>query len=476
MLQYISSKDIYQFIKIIREYFKVHQLQTVTANDLWAIIDKDNSSKLRDHTNPTYNIPNLKKLMHTWIKEMHYPVLKVIRNYHNNMVMMLQENHNILDRNQWWIPVTYTTQTELEFTDILPKLWLQPGVQNLIIEETVQKNEWIIANLQQAGYYRVNYDPTNWRLIIDYLNHEDYWKIDVLNRAQIIDNAYHLMTIQQLDYDIFLNLTNYLSQEMDYVAWYPMLKILEYLSPFLPLEESTPLKDHMLKILNKILANIKYEELEDEDYFTICLRQELAKWACILDDPYYKQLANTRLTQHLEDPVQNKLLSGWKEWTYCNGLNIASKITWLKFWNAYTKLSNNRMLHIISCSGGFANPNLQLNTKALKHVTKSFRLHECINLFYFVITMNEKDLDSTLANLGNHIVYCKNTSDDIIKVITVIINHLYFEYQLLKVLNFVNCNVNAKRHIAHIKHTILTREYYIKIHKMTFLKIIKNWI
>lgn len=75
-----------------------------------------------------------------------------------------------------------------------------------------------------------------------YLNSENYSKIDVLNRAQIIDDAYHLMMMHKLDYDIFINLTSYLARETDYVAWYPMFKIFEYLSPLLPLEEATHLK------------------------------------------------------------------------------------------------------------------------------------------------------------------------------------------------------------------------------------------
>ncbi|EZA50666.1 Aminopeptidase N [Ooceraea biroi] len=539
---------------------------TVTANDLWAIIDKDNSSKLRDHTNPTYNIPNLKKLMHTWIKEMHYPVLKVIRNYHNNMVMMLQENHNILDRNQWWIPVTYTTQTELEFTDILPKLWLQPGVQNLIIEETVQKNEWIIANLQQAeeyylqtcetiigkilfalllssnviliaaeenpfvkysdyevlelvedtlprnaepqvynmnltlnrtpdglsikgqsiisfriyipinflrfhyfgnitkaslqlfgnkadsernivsniscideiahtidlslekmlepgylrvatpdhlwsqmqialqdseyentniilktvmdswtkqqnypivtvernnnaeiniclyyvksksfslqrswwipitftiqnkfdfhntvpyawltpeksciplepirknnwiivnlqqtGYYRVKYEQWNWQLLAKYLNSKKYENIHVLNRAQIIDDAYYFMMTEELDCDMFFFITKYLSQELNFKAWYPMLKIFEYISPYLSFPESASLQNHMLAIINSVLERITYEESDSDDIYTIFLRQELAKWACILDDFDCKKIANIKLVEYLTD-------------------------------------------------------------------------------------------------------------------------------------------------------------------------------
>jgi len=50
------------------------------------------------------------------------------------------------------------------------------------------------------------------------------------------------MMRKQLDCDMFIKLTNYLSREIDYIAWYPMFKNFEYFSSFLPFEESYSLK------------------------------------------------------------------------------------------------------------------------------------------------------------------------------------------------------------------------------------------
>lgn len=82
------------------------------------------------------------------------------------------------------------------------------------------------------GYYRVNYDDLNWRKIANYLNSDNYTKIHVLNRAQIIDDAYHLVMARQLDIEIFLNLTNYLSRETDLIALYPFFNILRLTAGF----------------------------------------------------------------------------------------------------------------------------------------------------------------------------------------------------------------------------------------------------
>lgn len=62
----------------------------------------------------------------------------------------------------------------------------------------------------------------------------------------------------------------------------------------------------MMKIVNGALSIITYTQPENEDYLTTCLRQELARWACILDDVHCKKLANNWLVKYLISPLRNK--------------------------------------------------------------------------------------------------------------------------------------------------------------------------
>lgn len=68
------------------------------------------------------------------------------------------------------------------------------------------------------GFYRVNYDERNWNLIIQQLI-EDPREISVINRAQLIDDAFNLARAGLLDYSVTFNLTRYLRYETEYVAW-----------------------------------------------------------------------------------------------------------------------------------------------------------------------------------------------------------------------------------------------------------------
>lgn len=84
-----------------------------------------------------------------------------------------------------------------------------------------------------VGYYRVNYDNTNWGLIAAYLNSENYTNINAINRAQLIDDAFTLSRSGRLQYEVVLKLFEYLSKETDYVPLYSFSRGLTYLDRLL---------------------------------------------------------------------------------------------------------------------------------------------------------------------------------------------------------------------------------------------------
>lgn len=69
----------------------------------------------------------------------------------------------------------------------------------------------------------------NWERIISYLKSEDYQKINLLNRAQLLDDAFNLARSNRLYYDIPLDLSAYLIQETDYIPWYSFLTAFDFL-------------------------------------------------------------------------------------------------------------------------------------------------------------------------------------------------------------------------------------------------------
>lgn len=83
--------------------------------------------------------------------------------------------------------------------------------------------------LSISGFYRVNYEADNWKLLIKHLNSDKYMDISSVTRAQLIDDSLELARGGRLSYDTALNLTTYLTKERDYVAWQSALNNFEYL-------------------------------------------------------------------------------------------------------------------------------------------------------------------------------------------------------------------------------------------------------
>lgn len=131
---------------------------TAVSNNLWAAMQDALRENLESKFRYEQNI-NLTSLMIGWMKQKHYPVVMIIRDYEKSWITMRLESYNPSDmQDVWMIPMTFTAQTRPSFerTSLNNVHWLKctsigwpTAGFHLIIEE----DGWIIANLQQAGEY-----------------------------------------------------------------------------------------------------------------------------------------------------------------------------------------------------------------------------------------------------------------------------------------------------------------------------------
>jgi len=111
-----------------------------------------------DKSDVPHNAYRLKEVMDTWIKQSDFPVVYVTRNNDTNKIILTQEHflakneNETINDNKWWIPFTFATQTNPDFSNTLPTHWLKPQDRNITIDG-IDPNDWIIVNLQQMGEY-----------------------------------------------------------------------------------------------------------------------------------------------------------------------------------------------------------------------------------------------------------------------------------------------------------------------------------
>lgn len=96
-------------------------------------------------------------------------------------------------------------------TDRLPKVWLSPKRPTVAIDGPNGNDIWVLVNLEYCGYYRVNYDETGWNLLADQLL-KNHTAIPLLNRAQLIDDAFVLAKSKYVSYPVIMKLIEYLGQ------------------------------------------------------------------------------------------------------------------------------------------------------------------------------------------------------------------------------------------------------------------------
>ena len=106
-----------------------------------------------------------------------------LRNYSSKTALVGQSRFlltpvtgNETDNNDytWWVPLSMTTPS-LGFDKTSPDAWLNPAQAETPMEiEMDIGDEPLIVNVQQTGFYRVNYDHTNWDMLSTALvnNHE----------------------------------------------------------------------------------------------------------------------------------------------------------------------------------------------------------------------------------------------------------------------------------------------------------------
>lgn len=162
-------------------------------------------------------------MMSGWEKQSGFPYVTVTRNGIN---LKFEQNRfmytNRTSANLWWIPISYVVGANSDFSDTKPDFWIH-GIRSVTIQgNSVTKNfttsDWVIVNTQQTGFYRVNYDQSLWKLIIEQLN-SNFNKVHVLNRAQLVDDSFNLARAGLINFDVVFGIFNYLEVETDYIPW-----------------------------------------------------------------------------------------------------------------------------------------------------------------------------------------------------------------------------------------------------------------
>ncbi|XP_042311855.1 aminopeptidase Q [Sceloporus undulatus] len=198
------------FFKALHSYLNEFSFSNAIQDDLWNHIQK-----VIDGQNDIHLPARVKAIMDTWTCQVGFPVLTV--NFSTGNISQEQfwsEKVKNNTNNTWIIPISWIRNGTVQ-----PLVWLNER-SKIFPEMKMSDSEydWIILNVNMTGYYRINYDQMYWRRLAKVLEN-DPKVIPVVNRLQLMADAFKMSWSGYTEYDTPLYLTKYLEKEDDILVW-----------------------------------------------------------------------------------------------------------------------------------------------------------------------------------------------------------------------------------------------------------------
>lgn len=273
----------------------------------------------------------MKDLIDSWSTKSGYPLITVTRNDKNEITFTQTKFSFKVDADAdetWIVPINMATATDSDFEETKPALWLTKKTETLKPAEKDPKwteEDWVVVNIQETGFYRVNYDDKLWEQIVAKLKTDKFTDIHEFNRAQLVDDVLNLARANIQKYQAVFTLLEYMKNETSFVPWASASSGLRYLQRQLLGTKSYDHFNHFVKdmvapLYEKLGSHDKEdkEKLADKHARTIAI-----DWACRTGDETCIKDTQDRVRKVIDDPTQ-EIEPDVRYIVYCNGLREAT--------------------------------------------------------------------------------------------------------------------------------------------------------
>ncbi|KAL7854473.1 hypothetical protein SRHO_G00166630 [Serrasalmus rhombeus] len=340
------------FVSGLSAYLKQFPYGNTVYSDLWGklqeVVDSD----------PAVKLPaSVTEIMNRWILQMGYPVVTI-----DTQTGRISQKHFLLDSEaepdrpsvynyQWFVPIKW-----MKNGTAMGQHWL---LEKTATHEPMRTNsEWVLANVNVSGFYRVNYDSQNWQRLLSQLT-SDHSVIPVINRAQIVDDVFNLARAKIININVALSATRYLSEEREYMPWGSTIKNLDYF--FLMFDRTEvygPMEEYLrgkVQPLFNYFKTITADWTEIPSSHTDQYNQVNAiSFGCRTGVEGCVNLTKTWYRQWMENPDKNPIHPNLKMPVYCNAIAAGGVEEWEFGWKMYKKSSSaaeaDKLMYALSCT------------------------------------------------------------------------------------------------------------------------------
>ncbi|CAG0878547.1 unnamed protein product [Darwinula stevensoni] len=290
---------------------------------------------------------NLSLIMDTWTRQMGYPTLNVRDDGDHYVITQerfILNPNDTFDPNEspfmyrWEVPLNYKTSIEDHEDEIL---WLHLSDESLKIEKP-EGCEWIKLNVNQKGYYRVNYPEDMWRRFAELLV-DNHTALSAGDRSNLVDDAFALAEAGKLSYEIPLHMTKYLKYESHYVPWraayvnFADISSKTYTLPFFG-----DLRSYLSRLAEPILNELGWDVREEEGLIKRLLRSHGIHLACRNGHKGCLEEASKRLKAWITNPEESIHPDIEKAIFRYGMMEAGDQKTWDALWTRYLQEENSQ--------------------------------------------------------------------------------------------------------------------------------------
>ncbi|XP_078688075.1 aminopeptidase N-like [Branchiostoma floridae x Branchiostoma belcheri] len=306
---------------------------------------------------------DVKTVMDTWTLQMGYPVVSLTRDYGRGTAQATQQ-YFLLDPTastsapsdfgyRWHIPLTFITRGNS--FDQPEQVWMRPGQDTSSVNlQGAGSDDWVLANIHRVGYYRVNYDQTNWQLLIDHLNSDLYEDIPPDNRGTLVDDAFNLGRAGQLDLSTALDLTRYLVRERHFVPWSMAKAAMDYVvTVFGSVRDIYDnWQAHMVQLIGPFYNEVGWTP-QQSDYNTEAGQVLAISTACTYGQTGCVNNATALFRQWMDTNNNSHIPETFKSTIYCTAIRYGGSREWDFAWQRYLEAEPSEqslLLSAMACS------------------------------------------------------------------------------------------------------------------------------
>ncbi|GFO22826.1 aminopeptidase n, partial [Plakobranchus ocellatus] len=352
------------FKRGLTRYLRSREYDAAFHDDLWASLTEQAQLEGKGHL-------DVKRIMDTWVLQMNYPVVTVTRDFQNRNQLRVRQERYLMDPHaqdsgkyespfnyRWTIPLTFTSSKTMktDHTDA-DVHWLDKEEISKSItlggNELPDNDGWILANVNQYGYYRVNYQLGNWEALVKQLE-DDHTVLPAINRAQIIDDAWNLAKAGHLPMSLALKTIGYIDKELTYIPWSTTYSQTSYVAQMLSLTPAYGAFRRFMK--SKLTAPFQNLGMNNtgSSHVDITARRVVVSLACLYEVEECRAEAKRQFKAWMDTPDKNPVDVELKSTIYCRAINEGGWDEWsfaLKMYKENNVASEkSRLLHSMSCS------------------------------------------------------------------------------------------------------------------------------